>query len=368
MHRLCSCLRRRRSQDSLSRKDVATSCPLPQELIDECISYLYDDLNVSRSYPDLKACNLVCRSWSYGAQRFLFREIRNLTSCRYYRLEMSLRTSPAHIRHVHTLVLRGAVDFKSKEFKRICNFTFTHLENVSFTHNFMPPRWEIALQRLFRLPTLRRVHLNYEFFESAAFLPIWLQCSSSIRHLDLNCRNLSSESLHPIQCLSLTPIVLESLRLSGFNIDEWLQHDLFPFDFSRLAVLSVDVHTSVPSWPLMTPALQTIEALDFSSFAHPLADEEAIDLSLFPNLLFLRIKVSVTTKAFDALSTITSSSRLRQIILDIAHSCGDRCDRLDSIVVDLPLPHLPFVGLEKDIITYTCSILSLIHGSTALLR
>ncbi|KAJ6534610.1 hypothetical protein DFH09DRAFT_1369731 [Mycena vulgaris] len=65
----------------------------------------------------------------------------------------------------------------------------------------------------------------------------------------------------------------------------------------------------------MAPALQTIIALSFT--ASVMVD--IIDLSLFPQLRFLRILITPEgfQNALDALSTITASSRMRTIIIII---------------------------------------------------
>ncbi|KAF7330924.1 hypothetical protein MVEN_02432100 [Mycena venus] len=160
--------------------------------------------------------------------------------------------------------------------------------------------------------------------------------------------------------------MLESLKLGRLsaglqqssNIEEWLKHDLCPFDFSRLAVLSINTRTptSVLAWSRMASALQTIEALDL------FPDSTVVDLSLLPNLLFLRIRVNwsgTLGATINTLSTITSSSHIRQIDIPIYISTlrNDYCSQFDSKITSLPLSHLLKVGLEVDIGVYGACIL-----------
>lgn len=82
-----------------------------------------------------------------------------------------------------------------------------------------------------------------------------------------------------------------------------------------------------------------------------------IDLGLFPNLLFLRIHaVSVfnIAMALDTLSTITSSSCIRQIVFSIEAPGVDICNRLDSKMAGLPLSYLESVRLEMGESDFQC--------------
>ncbi|KAF7365173.1 hypothetical protein MVEN_00388800 [Mycena venus] len=146
--------------------------------------------------------------------------------------------------------------------------------------------------------------------------------------------------------------MLKSLRLRQIdNIGSWLNNPLCPFNFSRLAVLSVHVHTSVLGWTRIAPALRTIEALELT-----MSDKAqgTINLSLFPNLLFLRMKIDKNVpRALDTLSTFISSSRIRQIVVSMtmARSPGTGW-QLDSKVASLPLQHTPTLGLEMSMLDY----------------
>ncbi|KAF8213598.1 hypothetical protein K438DRAFT_1101332 [Mycena galopus ATCC 62051] len=325
---------------------------LPQELIDECLSYL-------ASQPtDLKACALVCRSWSHPAQRLFFNVISVMwttpgSTPRNKRLEKTLRGSPHLIPYVHTLALRLGTALDIKAFEKICTFPFTHLENVYIYYfSKLTLRLAIVLRGLLRTPTLQRVDMQCSFMESATFLALWDTCSPSIRHLYLGCCALRPQYvLRPVSPRPYS-VELESLRLvSSNNVDEWLKHDLCPFDVSRLAILSINSKISILGWKRMAPALQTIEALDFSCDG-----KDPVNLSLFPHLLFLRIHQlatgSTATMALDTLSTISSSSRIQQIVLEIKLPTADLCYQLDSNIAGLPMLHFPSIGLEMSINQY----------------
>lgn len=265
---LC-CLCRRKTHrrlpdkhDHSESRDTA-SCPLPQELLDECMSYL------NYNSTDLKVCALVCRSWSAAAQRLLFNVVVvTAPPRRYSRIEQTLRTSPHLMQYIHTLVLHRNSDVKINVFEKFCTLPFTHVENISISHSCtvtLPSA--IALQRLLCSPVLRRVAIECEFDERGAFSAMWNGCSPTIRHLHLRSCDHMPHPAYLIPPRSSAPVVLESLRLEGStNVDAWLQHDHCPFDFSRLAVLTLEIHASLPSWPRMAAALQSIEALDFSAY------------------------------------------------------------------------------------------------------
>ncbi|KAJ7823613.1 hypothetical protein B0H14DRAFT_1310087 [Mycena olivaceomarginata] len=132
---LC-CLCRRKTHrrlpdkhDHSESRDTA-SCPLPQELLDECMSYL------NYNSTDLKVCALVCRSWSAAAQRLLFNVVVvTAPPRRYSRIEQTLRTSPHLIQYIHTLVLHRNSDVKINVFEKFCTLPFTHVENISISHS-----------------------------------------------------------------------------------------------------------------------------------------------------------------------------------------------------------------------------------------
>ncbi|KAF8208182.1 hypothetical protein K438DRAFT_1813568 [Mycena galopus ATCC 62051] len=300
------------------RNDDASGRTLPQELVDNFMLYLEYD------YSNLRAAALVCRSWSVAAQGLLFKTLHLNTTRRYRRVQKALRMSPHLVHWIHALLLygyqhRNSRPIKIEAFQGFCDISFTHVESVVLLHHTtaMTLGTAIALQQLFSLPTLRRVELENSF-HPATFLVMRDNCSPTIRHLQLRCWSSSSHPLHPILPRSSPPVALMSLKLDSLHVDEWLSPDVFPFDLSQLAVLSITTRV-VFGWLRMAPALKTIEALEIIYDAYS-DDGSFIDLSLFSNLQFLRIgchnfpchSVPVSLRT---LSTITSSSPICQIVV-----------------------------------------------------
>ncbi|KAF7366718.1 hypothetical protein MSAN_00929900 [Mycena sanguinolenta] len=359
------------------RNDDAEGCILPQELVDECLSYLHYEYQSTHQPNDLMACALVCKSWSLAAQRHLFKIVRLGTTRRRSHirlLDRTLRASPHLIQHIHSLVLyRGPLVKKKNSiniaaFEKICNISYTHLESVFFLDGEITftLRYARALQRLLSLPTLCQVNLSGTFPDPAAFCAVWDRCSPTIKHLELHCRNHIQHDLHPTASHSSASVALRSLKLNiySFNgVDEWLNHDLCPFDFSQLAVLSVTNPTLLGiGRSRMIPALQTIRALEFN-IGMFFDENQLIDLSLFSNLQFLRISFychpHLTAIALDTLSTLVISSAIRHIVMSFWPTNIDAhwqavYDQFDSKIDGLQLQHLLSVGLEMDVQDYTC--------------
>ncbi|KAF7355359.1 hypothetical protein MSAN_01452500 [Mycena sanguinolenta] len=342
-------LRRRNKQKSgRNEGENILNYSLPQELLDECLSHL-------SSHTDFMACALVCRSWSSAAQRLLFRVVY-VSSRRYKRLEKTLRTSPHLASNIRTLVLsREEAQLKAQAFTKVCCLPgFTHLTNISIHHRCpISSEVALALQQLFSLPTLRRLALEYRSAEPAAFRALWNHCSPSLRHLHLTCFS-SNHSFGrptlPTQYHFSAAIALESLRVDRVDsLSDWLTDDgSCPFDLSQLAILSVkyDISKLVLEWPRMTPSFQTLEALEFDG-------RDEINLSLLPNLLFLRIQQRHSASFPSILSTITVSSRIQQIVLSIVYLTVNQCDELDYLLAKLPMRYPPTVGLEMNVEEYT---------------
>ncbi|KAF8208210.1 hypothetical protein K438DRAFT_1813612 [Mycena galopus ATCC 62051] len=196
------------------RNNDASSCTLPQELVDECMSYLNDD------YSNLRAAALVCRSWSLAAQGFLFKTLRLNTTGQYHRVNRRCacrRTSFATFRHLFCTeafctrsrsrlkLSKNSAIFHSRMWRAWFLLVFVDIKTD------MTLRTAIALQRLFSLPSLRRMKLDNAFTDSVAFLAMWGSCPPAIRHLQLGCRVTSDNTLHPILPRSSLPVALTSL-------------------------------------------------------------------------------------------------------------------------------------------------------------
>ncbi|KAF8215207.1 hypothetical protein K438DRAFT_772519 [Mycena galopus ATCC 62051] len=340
------------------------------ELTEQCLAYLLG------FRADLRACALVSKTWTSAAQRYLFKWIylpanshaENVCS----RLERTLAASPDLIRHIHRLDLFQEGAFTTKWLTRMCNLPFTHLTHVVFhALCYLSGPDSRTLGKLFSLPTLCRVELKGLISWPDVFLPLWESCSPNIRHLRLQCElrrspyDESAKPFHPTHRHSSSPISLKSLRLGrANNLDDWLIHPLCPFDFSKLAVLSISIHTSVIGWSTMASALQTIEALDFTvpstnpekiqtsrGLETRRQDPQPIDLSLFPDLLALRVdSIKTASMTVDTLSTIPPSSRIRHITLGLVltHHDDDAYLPIAATLAALSLQHPLTVELETE--------------------
>ncbi|KAF8208200.1 hypothetical protein K438DRAFT_318196 [Mycena galopus ATCC 62051] len=340
------------------RNKDASGCILPQELVDECMSYLVYD------YSNLRAAALVCRSWSLAAQGLLFKTLWLDTTRGYRRVEKALRMSPHLVHYTQALVLyghdgRNSRPIKIEAFEKFCDISFTHVESVAnLDHTTaMTLRTAIALQRLFSSPTLRRVELENSFNDPAAFLALWHSCSPTVRHLQLRLWSSLGRPPRSILPRSSPPVALTSLKFDRLDVDEWLNPDVSLFNLSQLAVLSITTRVAV-GWLRTAPALTTIDALEIHLDAYS-DDGSFVDLSLLSNLQFLRIdfqnfphRIPIVLRT---LSTITSSSAIRQIIFNFYPVDGylhDICAPFDTQLSVLPLPSLS-VGLEMSHQNYT---------------
>ncbi|KAJ7368579.1 hypothetical protein DFH08DRAFT_831744 [Mycena albidolilacea] len=254
---------------------------LPQELVDECLLHLSEENH-------LKACALVCRSWSHSAQRALFKDV--------FVVVPKDSNVPHLIRHIRSLYLGQGLKVDLRAFQKVCNIPFTHLEDV-YIDNWcaLAPQSGVALQQLLSLSTLSRVHMQCTF--DSTFLSIWDRCSLNVRHVSLFCRNYDfPDSSGHTPPHSSARIVVESLQLCGAEAGfGWLKQGHSPLDLSRLVVLSVTA-ASVLRWSRMAPAFQTIQALD-------VPHSDTLDLSLFPNFT----RQSILSKL---LRPLPASSRL----------------------------------------------------------
>ncbi|KAJ6572017.1 hypothetical protein B0H19DRAFT_674952 [Mycena capillaripes] len=238
-----------------------------QELVDHSIGFLYNSVS------DLRACALVSRAWVDAAQSSIFRRISIMHFGNvphpsvWTRLKETLNTSPHLIRHIQQLTVIPD-EISLDDFSALCNLPFTHLNRV-FVFNYPHLSASIAesIQQLLSLPTIRRVGILCTFDDPTTFLQIWDRCSPSIRHLEIYITEQSIPTVQPAAHHCSAPIVLESLRITSVEgLNGWLAHELCPFDFSILKVLSVDINTDLLRWPLFRSAFSTIEALDFKAY------------------------------------------------------------------------------------------------------
>ncbi|KAJ7809868.1 hypothetical protein B0H14DRAFT_3151445 [Mycena olivaceomarginata] len=244
----------------------------------------------------------------------------------FLRLHNVLEASPHLIRYVRELSLRHTDGYSTDlaTFRKVSNFPFIHLESFSIEiseRQQLSDGYSSGLRRLFGLPTLVYLKLDIVIHEFSAFLEIWGGFSPSIRHVELTAR-LSFEdepeldnpvvTPNPIQLDSLQVTLSHSNPLSDhFGMYRWA---LGPFDLSHLRALSIRDDAGVP-WERF--ASQTIQLLDVDARE----EESPINLSLFPNLLLLRITPvnSIPSMLLETLSTVASFHRLQSIMIDTCY-------------------------------------------------
>ncbi|KAJ6568078.1 hypothetical protein DFH09DRAFT_438653 [Mycena vulgaris] len=340
--------------------DLPLSALDVQELLDRCIDFR------AHSRYDLLACALVSRSWAAAAQSHLFREVlfnmdRYSSELLWWQLRGTLSASPHLIRHIRLLFVNSDA-LTTPGFLEICNFPFTHLKDV-YIHqsNDVTLVRAMGMQQLFSLPSLRRVGFLCYYIEAASFPRIWERSAAGVRHLQVCCDELSTEPLVFTSTDHDVPsIVLESLQLASGNVistlegvGDWLMNALCPFDLSSLRVLSIGWHTQILRWQRITPALQTLEAIDFRFDDTQITHDTLVDLSLLPNLILLRMCIPFPEhhpRALDTLATIGSASRIRKIVLYESWLGDTACEALDIRISGLPMRHLPVLEIEMRIV------------------
>ncbi|KAJ7713698.1 hypothetical protein DFH07DRAFT_383646 [Mycena maculata] len=318
------------------------------ELLNHCIRLLRD------SKSDLPACALVSRSWVQPSQSALFEDpghwghwgARKPDDDRHSWLHILevFQTSPHLIPHIRRLRL---IIPDVGLFSKICLLPFTHLQDVIIRRKFNHVS-ALSIQQLLSLPTLRRVDI-YGYFEDPQIMPlIWRRCSPSIRTVSSFCLAFNPCILNPTETPCLPVVPLESLNMGADQgAPHWLQHDSFPFDLSRLRIFSLHDYSGTFSWKKFAPAIRTIEGL---AFLIPRL-EQPIDLSYFPKLEFLRVRVitgddmndALWSNAVETFSTIPPSSRLRKVSFQgvlQARSCG----KLDAVLARVLVR--PFATVE----------------------
>ncbi|KAJ7133298.1 hypothetical protein C8R44DRAFT_870704 [Mycena epipterygia] len=324
---------------------------LAQELIDHIISFLHDSPGAFR------ACALVSQSWVYSAQARIFRCITFVSTNvaendrQWARLQHTLDTSPHLIRHIRQLdVYTPDNQLSAETFLAICNFPFTHLDGVSVRYDGVALLTALALQQLLSLPTLRHLRIQCHRTEPTIFLQIWNRCSASLRHLALLSRHRFSDTLLSTHHSSM-PVRLESLQIESTL-------DGCPFDVSHLKALSVFDKTDIFQSPNFMAAHQTIEVLDFAVYSN----QQTIDLSSFPRLVFLRISTFsrepwLSVLVLRALSSIPPSNRIRTMTLHF--NGGGVPKELDGQLASLPIHHSATVEFEMNPTQYAQLILTL---------
>jgi hypothetical protein len=231
---------------------------LPQELVDYIVDFLHD------SEKALQSCALASRACIYRAQAHLFSHIVLADKqTLWVKAQITFQKSPHLIRHIRRLDMCPR-NISSDTFAAICTLPLTHLRSayISSPSFKLSPQSALGLQQLHSLPTLRDIELQCCFAESATFQKIWDRCSSSVQHLDLDCRPDTGETFRSMSQRCSPALQLKSLRLLAREGSwAWLQHPMGPFDFSSLKALSIRGLSGVMS---LAPCANSLQVLEFS--------------------------------------------------------------------------------------------------------
>ncbi|KAJ7654044.1 hypothetical protein DFH06DRAFT_1474666 [Mycena polygramma] len=315
-----------------------------QELVDYIIHFLRD------SRLDLKTCALVYRTWLYPAQSHLFRKIgvsinRERVLAPENLWPRLLNLSPHLNRHIRQLDLVIASDGSGSTCAAVWElggFPFMHLKRVHSA---------LALQQLLNLPTVVEVRLMSTTVEPKNFLDIFQRCSPAIKHLDLY---FSGRTPLPVLPLSRTSKVatLTTLSVQSFRpiiFDRHLLFVLHPFTLANLRALRISA--SPIEWLDLAPAMKALEILGI----YNMNDHRNIDLTAFPNLHLLHIRVDSMSPAettMNLLSSITRASHLRTLILQLSLIDPQQLTAVCS-VFDQALSNYPGLTVELE---YTKSL------------
>ncbi|EMD38227.1 hypothetical protein CERSUDRAFT_113381 [Gelatoporia subvermispora B] len=160
--------------------------PLPQELVDETIDYLWDDPKA------LSSCSLTSRAWLAAARSHLFRTHRLNDHTCYYRLECFLEKYPHLVHYVRTVhVLTFMVDQGGLSWlKRIPSLLsrLVRLQEVSLGRicwSHIAPDAEHAQTLFTSLAECKRLSLSDVKFESSAELCSMLAAAPKLSSLHM---------------------------------------------------------------------------------------------------------------------------------------------------------------------------------------
>ncbi|KAK7024775.1 hypothetical protein R3P38DRAFT_2951150 [Favolaschia claudopus] len=332
-----------------------TQSPLDiPELLETCIGHLC----ASGSSRDLLSCSLVARSWVNAAQSNLLRVPMDATPERSLLLRApglcrALKKFPHLLRHIRELDLESYdASLAPEVIEQLSHLAFTHLKSIYIrVHGESSPE---ALHRLVHLPRLRylglRAVLDGSYDLALTMLVQALRHSSpSVEHLDLHVVDFPNK---PIGDEVAAPILLKSARLVwGPEREHYPTRisSVYPFNISELKALCTVAGTFVP-WH--TIPKQSIQILQLECWNDP----DFCDISVFPNLLVLRLEVHVFSKGLiTTLASISSEQKIHTIVIIDEYNYVDETERkeLDLELVDCcsRLPHLRTIDVEAEYAT-----------------
>ncbi|KAJ7617054.1 hypothetical protein FB45DRAFT_1034359 [Roridomyces roridus] len=318
-----------------------------QELVDHCLIFL--------DSPNLRACALVTRAWAANAQAHLFRRVsfRMPTAMTNEQRWYHLHSAPHLMRHVQYLEVVSE-SLPPAVFDAICRSPLLRPQHASIDlgGRALASLAATALQEFVSQPTLRRLKFRCNFADPALFLLIWARCSPAIRHLDLAATDLVAQAsgtpalpLEPIPPhAKRTRLTTLAITASSHGVNDWLFHELSPFDCTSLKALSILGHPQLTGWvdTSFPPTIRNIEIFDFVAWGVP----PVITLSAFPRLRILRLHLRGFPYALPVLATLSSSSAIQKIVLTLHYPLDDSLQDVDRRMCELPIDPLPVVELE----------------------
>ncbi|KAK7051714.1 hypothetical protein R3P38DRAFT_2857077 [Favolaschia claudopus] len=328
-----------------------------QELREHCIGFL------AGSPESLMSCALVARSWVDAAQANLFRApllinwrilVDAPTATRFYD---AINSSPHLARYVRAIGIQQGW-YSTALIENICSISFPRLESL-YVVVFNLVELEPQLRPIMSLPTLQHLHLvvNNYYFSPSTIVPLLARLPSTCQYLDLRCYQWDPSKI-PSKVESASRIKLLYLRLDIMPVfypratpPQRLQStSLHPFDLGHLKSLEVQDSCSLV-WDSIPPATRSaIEVLHLG-----ISGSTAVDLSTFPNLQLLRLRLPYDDRSLApvlrTLSSITAHHQIRTIILFVGDSDLEEkeCRELDQVLAFLPISPHPMIAFEVPI-------------------
>ncbi|KAJ7604726.1 hypothetical protein DFH06DRAFT_1253895 [Mycena polygramma] len=153
--------------------------------------------------------------------------------------------------------------------------------------------------------------------EPRHFPDMFQRCSPAIKHLDLYFSGRAPLPALPIRhtpkVAALTTLSVQSIR--PMMLDRHLLFVLHPFTLTNLRALNISA--SPIEWHDLAPAMKALEILGI----YNMNGHRNIDLTAFPNLRLLHIRVDSMSPAHtttNLLSSITRASHLRTLVLELS--------------------------------------------------
>ncbi|KAJ7342379.1 hypothetical protein DFH08DRAFT_811471 [Mycena albidolilacea] len=321
-----------------------------QELVD-AIVYSISDSYAVRRQRILSACALVSRSWVYPTQSLLFHEIHFHQNtpvakpARWIGLKRTLEISPHLVHHIRRLHLYMGLLEDESILSSICNFPFTHLEQVKGQfYGTMQIHHALDLGQLFSLSTVRQVSLNFTSSAEPQVLPrIFERCSPACRDLELTlgCSHPLLPNVRDAEVMTSIPLKTLRLPLFGSALDRGLLPFLSPFDLPHLKALSIDrtANDSDIFWPEFYPVFNRLEFLSVC-----VMHAKTLDLSQFSNLSYLCISMEMDSISQQdmarLLSTMTSTHHIRELRVwfNVIEPDLEVCTWVDAVMSTVGIP------------------------------